>query len=686
MSVLQWLLDQLQRGYAYLIGLTDEVIANVIAAGIVMLVGAVWAWVMVRVFGRKRKGKEAETFDEAFLRRQRKAMLDVVERQWIEGRLERSLHQAPIILGLTETPEAVDRPWEVEIQTPGQAPRRTRDTSDIRHVFDACGSLLILGAPGSGKTVTLLDLARKLIQRARDDEDAPLPVVFMLASWAREKKPLDEWMVAEMKRSPYQVPPGLGRHWIRRHDVLPLLDGLDEVEESARTACVEAINAYRATVVGGAAVIVCSRETEYTQLSAHLKVETAVALRPLSEQQVKQHLQHHGKRTAMLARMLAANEQLSELARTPLWLDVMTVAYGDVDTMTAPKETTTGDIFDAYVRRVLFGHRQPLQEWSPKRCMRWLRWLAQQLERTEETLFRLEEMQPDWLEHKVEQRRYRLCLGWGTGTIAGLCFGILMGLADGVAIGFFVGLVCTLIVSLVNLQYGAPSEGAEGPFIVAVTELRWDWRKALQGLRFGLLLGGSSIAIAIVGLISKLIGGMGSWPTTALAMGLSVGLYFVLSFGLALGMQPVREIGHATQPNYAMWQSARRALIFGIPGGLVSFLTFGLLYGSPSGLLRAILPAITGGLVAWLLIGLGSPAGEAVLRHWVLRWRLWRERLTPKPWRYVAYLDAMTSHLLLDKIGGAYRFKHDLLQKHIAQLDDGFISSLVSNIESQRTK
>ena len=158
MSVLQWLLDQLQRGYTYLIGLTDQVVSNVIAAGIVALLGLVWAWLMVRVFRRKRKTQEGEDFDEAFLRRQRQAMLDVVERQWIEGRLERSLHhQAPIFLGLTETPEAVERPWEVEIQTPGQVPRRTRDTGDILDVFDACGSLLILGAPGSGKTVTLLD-------------------------------------------------------------------------------------------------------------------------------------------------------------------------------------------------------------------------------------------------------------------------------------------------------------------------------------------------------------------------------------------------------------------------------------------------------------------------------------------------------------------------------------------------
>lgn len=680
MSVLQWLLDQLQRGYAYLVGLTDEVVANVVAAGIVALLGGVWAWVMVRVFGRKRKGKEAGTFDEAFLRRQRKAMLDVVERQWIEGRLERSLHhQAPIFLGLTETPEAVERPWEVEIQTPGQAPRRTRDTGDILEVFDAGGSLLILGAPGSGKTVTLLDLARQLIDRARKDEDAPLPVVFVLASWAQEKKPLDEWMVAEMERQ-YRVPAVLGRLWVSQYEVLPLLDGLDEVEESRREACVEAINAYRSKGVGGAAVVICSRETEYAQLSARLKMDGAVTLQPLEDQQVRQYLRRFSKKTAMLARMLAEDDQLRELARTPLWLDVMALAYGGDDTVTAPKTVTTGDIFDAYIRRVLLEHRQPLREWSPGQCMNWLRWLARQLERTNETLYRLEDMQPDWLEGYATRTRY-FC--WIFVPLT-MFFGLLGWMAAGAA-GFFCcsfgGAVAVLVGDETNLGLIVPS-----------TRLVWKWQKGALVL---LLIVVSGLSIPLMNaLAANLFGEEFRGVPYDLRGFLIWGLLLGIAGAIGYGLESVSEIRKEMRPNLGLWLSARNSLIVVLITGLFAWLAMWLaqarglypllpaLYHPPfDGLLRV--PA--SGFLFGLIIGGAVGGGRAVLLHTALRWWLWRERLTPRPWRYIVFLDEMTRRPLLDRIGGTYRFKHDLLQKHVAQLDDEFISSLVLNTEPQRT-
>jgi predicted NACHT family NTPase len=51
-------------------------------------------------------------------------------------------------------------------------------------VFDrAQGSLLILGAPGAGKTTTLLQLVTSLVQRAELDDRQPVPVVLSLATW-----------------------------------------------------------------------------------------------------------------------------------------------------------------------------------------------------------------------------------------------------------------------------------------------------------------------------------------------------------------------------------------------------------------------------------------------------------------------------------------------------------------------
>ena len=65
----------------------------------------------------------------------------------------------------------------------GRSARPPDDVPSITAIFDASDeALLILGAPGSGKTTAMLDLTRTLIGRAEKDENLPLPVVFHLAS------------------------------------------------------------------------------------------------------------------------------------------------------------------------------------------------------------------------------------------------------------------------------------------------------------------------------------------------------------------------------------------------------------------------------------------------------------------------------------------------------------------------
>jgi hypothetical protein len=42
----------------------------------------------------------------------------------------------------------------------------------------------------------------------------------------------------------YDVPRLLSERWVKQGRLLPLLDGLDEMEEAARPACIAAINTY----------------------------------------------------------------------------------------------------------------------------------------------------------------------------------------------------------------------------------------------------------------------------------------------------------------------------------------------------------------------------------------------------------------------------------------------------------
>ena len=65
-------------------------------------------------------------------------------------------------------------------------------------------SLLILGEPGSGKTIALLKLAERFIEKADSDPSLPIPVVFNLSSWVIKRQPITEWLVVELKQK-YQV-------------------------------------------------------------------------------------------------------------------------------------------------------------------------------------------------------------------------------------------------------------------------------------------------------------------------------------------------------------------------------------------------------------------------------------------------------------------------------------------------
>src|SRR5207248_2990879 len=132
---------------------------------------------------------------------------------------------------LQERSDALTDPWRLVFQQSDQSACLLPPGTRITQVYDdAGGELLILGEPGSGKTTLLLELARDLLDRANIDDTSPMPVVFNLSSWAVKRQSLTKWLVEEL-HTKYQVPRKLGQVWVDADQILPLLDGLDEVVE-----------------------------------------------------------------------------------------------------------------------------------------------------------------------------------------------------------------------------------------------------------------------------------------------------------------------------------------------------------------------------------------------------------------------------------------------------------------------
>ncbi len=336
-------------------------------------------------------------------------LLERIEHDWIKGVLEASLHhRAWLELGLDWRDEAVALPWDRIVVAPDR-PIRTLDRSDsIAAVFAAAQrTLLVLGEPGAGKTTTLLELARDLAARARGAPEEPVPVVLALTTWSGGNRDFGAWLVTELGLR-YQVPKRLAQTWLDDGRLVLLLDGLDEVGEAHRAACVEAINAFAAERPPPGLAVTC-RLAEYGALPVKLRLRAAISLQPLTAEQVERHFAAAGPGLESLRRALREDGALRELARTPLMLSVMALAWRDApvaDAAAASSEERRRQVFEAYVQAALHRRGKAAGEHPPERTRHWLGWLAGRMKAHDQTLFTLEQLQPSWLPGAGSQLRY----------------------------------------------------------------------------------------------------------------------------------------------------------------------------------------------------------------------------------------------------------------------------------------
>lgn len=375
-------------------------------------------------------------------------LLAKVRQFWIEGVLEQSLHGAILIeLGMEARPEALAYPWGMVLRRPSAPPQALPPGTPLDKLFYEHGqALLILGDPGSGKTTMLLELARAAIHRAERTAAAPVPVVLNLSSWGRSPKPLRDWLVDELNEK-YLVPLRLGRQWLNQDQLLLLLDGLDEVKTENQADCVRAINQFR-QAHGLVPIAVCSRTAEYEALATRLRLDTAVSLQPLTPAQIDRYVAAGGAMFTAVRQALAQDAVLQEMARSPLLLSIMTLAYRDLPAAALSGPASAAErrheLFATYVRQM--GQRKGERFAYPlAQTERWLGWLAQKLARQEQTIFLLEMLQPAWLDSRRQRWMYALLTRPGGGVLIALLIsgqstfllsGLLIGLMSGLLMGY----------------------------------------------------------------------------------------------------------------------------------------------------------------------------------------------------------------------------------------------------------
>ena len=616
-------------------------------------------------------------------RRDRRRMLERVRLQ-LNAQLAQSLgHLARMELGLQTRPEAVELPMSLLLRRRRNAqllPPGTR----IGAAFDELDkALLILGEPGAGKTTLLVELARDLLDRALRDETEPIPVVVNLASWASRRSSLTDWLVDELALQ-YRVPRRLGQAWVDEDQVLPLLDGLDEVANAHRAGCVTAINIFRQKH-GLLPMAVCCRIEDYEGIAARIELEGAVEIQPPTRQQVHAYLQQVGTPLESLRAALAAEEDedaLWELLQSPLMLSIVTLALREQPKTVLPTsnslEKQHTHIFDAYVEAMFARRISRPAPYSRSRTLHSLSWLARVMAEHNQSEFHLDRLQPSWL----PKRGQRWLVLRGPAVLGRIVLGLLVGMLAGIVTSF-----CAVFVdpaSSLTLEQ-RPTVGAS--YVL------------LFGLRAGVLAGClTGLGLGIVTGTAKSIGHSGSpqlpyrtfrrrvllVPACLIIIGpivaLFLGLQWELRVAVAIGVVAsglfglsVIHLGLPRDPpndeiallGMTLAETLRRSAVAALRFGLVIAIPTAYVMGSSVGLVDGLAVGAITGAVGGLWAGFqrnGSPCLQYLLLHALLA------REGGLPLRHIRLLDYGVDRILLRRVGRSYRFMHRLLLEHFATL------------------
>ena len=210
---------------------------------------------------------------------------------------------------------------------------------------DVGRKLLILGAPGAGKTTTLLKLAEQLLEEALQDGQDLIPVIFELSTWKDDKQTIQDWLVEQLRLSYPNIDRKTGIKWLKNAKLLPLLDGLDELGLQRQKTCVRKINEF----VKGLTyphLVVCCRSEEYAEGKVRLSsLKGAVRLEPLNISQIRQFLCRQLERPEIwktiqeqpgLKALLYPSVEYPSIGkdagilRIPLFLTILAAAYSPV--------------------------------------------------------------------------------------------------------------------------------------------------------------------------------------------------------------------------------------------------------------------------------------------------------------------------------------------------------------------
>ncbi len=634
-------------------------------------------------------------------------LANTVQDQWYEEARVRRLRD-PKVLPLTWSTGRMDGRFEEVTRQLADGYRQVRRKR-----------LVVLGEPGSGKTVLAILLTLGLLKSRR--VGSPVPVLLAASSWDPIQESMDDWVIRTVATSYYNGQQDSPRTLLDHGLLLPILDGLDEIPESARRCAVRRINE---AIGADRPVVVTCRSAEYDDVieggAPVLRQAPVVRVMPVAVADVITYLKavDSWPNGTIWKGVFDDLEQrpespLATALSTPLMVSLIRTIYqrcgGDptelldakmfgarhtiedyltdrvVDAAYAPEPLVSGELAAA-----------PAGGWNATMARRWLTFLAQYL-------YQYRERDLAWwrLSDRLVSPWVAPGIGIGIGVVlmitvsvgAAAVSGINLNPQGAVVLGAVVGAGGAVLGTM--LWYGGVG-GAPGRMAIAV---RGSFGRLRRGFAAGATLVALVAAPVLFGATVTIFIGSGrdvsfsnisllvEWLMVAVAVACVVG--FAVAAHNWLNALPERSA--QASPFSFVQQDRRSSLVGALAAGLVAGLTVGPAFtvailtgttlgqGIAGGLGKTgitYLDRYTTGLGIFPIqeIGIDVLSGMVVVllvlltRAWP-RFVLTRAILAARgklPWRLLTFLADARDRELLRQSGGMYQFRHIRLQERLA--------------------